>query len=236
MLKIAICDPNTDYRRATADIWSRSLFDAEETSFTFYKNGEQLLEVIRNQTFQADILIIDPLLPDISGLKLIQYIREHFEELTLILQTEADELAKFGYRFHVFDFITKHTSIREIERVINRYISEVLTNTDAYIRVSIHGNIRRIRLASILFFESDARKVRAVLADETIEFYQRLDVLESELKDSGFLRCHQSYLANRTKIKAFMQSGLLMEGEKILPVSRRYLSSVRKAIESSVSL
>ena len=231
MLKISVCDADLEYAKASAEIWSRVFFDTEDIVFRFYRTGTELIDEMMAHSFHQDILILDPLLPDVNGIKLMQFIRQTDKDITLILQTEAEDLARVGYRFHVFDFIVKHTSIREIECVANRYLAEKAYTQEDTLQISVQGSPQWLRLDGIIFFESETRKIRAFGPDEDISFYMKMDDLERELKDKGFLRCHQSYLVNSRWIKGFSAGMLILVNKNIIPVSRRYQSDIRDFAE-----
>lgn len=144
--------------------------------------------------------------------------------------TEAIEMAQYGYRFHVFDFIPKPLSVRIMESVINRFIKEKLQETTGFLAVSIQGCQQRIRLGRVLFFESRARKIAAVMLEDTMEFYQKMDELWGQIKEQGFLRCHQSYIVNRSYITGMVSGELQIVNKKLLPVSRRYAQQVREVV------
>lgn len=234
MLTIAICDANTEYRKVTADIWSRALFDTEEVSFLFYGGGKGLIDDYEKGTFQADILIMDLLLPDVSGLRLLQYVRNKDAAITIILQTEAEELAVVGYRYRVFDFIVKHKSLKEIGRVINRYEAEKIRTDENILTVQIQGSAQRLRLDRITFFESEAHRIRAFGPDEDIVFYMKMDDLEEMVAERGFVRCHQSYLVNGQWIRGMTSGILTLINRNEIPVSRRYQKAVRNFIDQTI--
>jgi len=183
------------------------------------------------QRFSYHILILEPLIPDINGIHLMQFVRQQNKEVTLILQTEEEDIARIGYRYQVFDFILKHTSIREIERVASRYLTEKTQTQEGILQVSIQGSPQRLRLDGIVFFESDARKIHAFGPDEDTAFYMKMDELESQLKDKGFLRCHQSYLVNSRWIKSCTGGMLTLINKNMIPVSRRYQADIRSYLE-----
>lgn len=231
MLRIALCDPNIEYQKATVDIWSRALFDFDDTSFVSYTEGAELIRDVQEGRFFADLLIMDLLLPDVSGLQLMKYIREH-SDVPIILQSEAENLAKYGYRYHVFDFITKHSSLQEVEKVINRYLEEERAEDEDILQVSVQGGIQMLHLSWISYFVSEGRKIRAFGISDPVEFYMKLDELEALLESKKFLRCHQSYMVNVRRIQGFHTGELLLDNQLSVPVSRRYQKDVREYLSS----
>ena len=231
MLKIAVCDADLAYAEASAEIWSRVFFDTEDVSFRFFTTGGELADAVGAGVFPFDVLILDPLLPDVNGIHLLQFVRQNLPGITILLQTEEGDLARIGYRWGVYDFILKHTSIREIERAAVRYLTEKVQTQADILQVSVQGSPQRLRLPGIIFFESEARKIHAFGSDEAVSFYMKMDELELRLRDRGFLRCHQSYLVNTRWIRGCTAGMLVLINKNTIPVSRRYLPAIRAFLE-----
>lgn len=67
MIRVGICDEEEKYRKQTADILFRVLFDVEDIHFTFYESGEHLIENILEGKFHQDLLIMDPVFRNPGG-------------------------------------------------------------------------------------------------------------------------------------------------------------------------
>lgn len=231
MLRVAICDADVLYREQIGRILFHILFDVEDVRFTYYESGVQLIQDVMEEKFQQDILITELVLPGISGLKALEFIRKLGISTDVIILTGAVELAPFGYRLKVFDFIEKPLSVQHLEQVMNRYIRERLQQTEDFLNISIQGCQQRLRLGKIQFFESQVRKILAVMGSETVEFYYKMDELDSELRGKGFFRCHQSYIVNQSYILGWSGGELQLFNRKKIPVSRKYTKEVRRIVQ-----
>ena len=231
VLRVAICDSDIRYQKQTANILFHTLFDVEDVRFTFYESGARLTRDIMEEKFHQDLLVLDLVLPGSNGLRILELIRNKGLAVDVIVQTEAIELALYGYRFHVFDFIAKPVSVQEAEQVLNRYIREKLHPAEEFLQFSIQGCKQRLRLKNVQFFESRVRKIAAVMENETVEFYRKMDELWKDVGDKGFLRCHQSYIVNKNYVMGLSAGELILFNKKKVPVSRRYAGAVREALE-----
>lgn len=231
MLRIAICDRNVQYKKQTEELWLHVCFGTEDISFTFYESGLSLTKALLDGQFEQDLLIIDPDLPDISGLRILELMKQQQTNTDIILQTEAAELALYGYRYRVFDFLRKPVSLQEAERVAERYLTERGRDAEGFLTVVIQGSRQRLRLGRIQFFESNVRKIVAVMETERVEFYQKMNELEKQLPPHTFIRCHQSYLVNRSYVWGMSAKKLLLLNQKRIPVSRRYMKDVQKMVQ-----
>lgn len=121
---------------------------------------------------------------------------------------------------------------KDVDRVskeLIRMIAAAETSPDDVIVVKTREGRNRIPYASIMYVESREKKV--CLCTETKEycFYGTIDQMEEELPD-GFIRCHRSYIVNRSFIEGFqLTKGILNLGNGILvPVSRKYKSVLKE--------
>lgn len=234
MLKVAICDTDIQYRKQTADIWFHVCFELGDIDFTFYESGISLLKALVENRFEQDLLIIDPVLPDISGFRILDFMRQQQIETDVILQTKEVELALYGYRYHAFDFIRKPASVRESEQVAGRYLSEKNKDSEGFLSITIQGSQQKLRLGQIQFFESNVRKILAVMEKERIEFYQKMNELEKLLPSCDFMRCHQSYIVNRKYVLSLSSEELVLINQRRIPVSRRYMKNVQNMMKEEV--
>lgn len=230
VLNITICDQSLKNCRDTADILTKILFDVTEVRFTFYENGMKIIDDILEQKFMTDLLFIDVILPGVDGMKVVKFIQRQRIDTDVIFLTEAAEMATEGYRHHAFDFLIKPVSTKRLEETMHRYVEEKLFSPEVFLSVNIRGCNQKIQLQKVLFFESQERKVSAIMADDEIVFYQKLNTLQEQLQGTSFIRCHQSYIVNTDYISMVTASSIILMNKKKIPISKRYSKSVREYI------
>lgn len=233
MFKVAICDNNCFYQKKIADLTLKALFDTVETSFTFFENGMLLIDAILNNRFMADLLLIDIELPQIDGIKTVQFIRQLGVDIDIIFVSEAVEYGLAGYQYGAFDFVEKPISVIGFEKVLHRYAKEKIQRNPSYLEVAIRGCFCKINLKKVLYFESSGRKISAIEQDEVTTFYQKMDDLEEQMRMHKFLRIHQSYLINKNYVSFINTSEVVLINGVHLPVSRRYAADARDAFRIS---
>lgn len=93
------------------------------------------------------------------------------------------------------------------------------------------GNYR-IAIKDIIYIESDLRTVNIFTANETYYCYERLDIIEKQLTNFDFIRCHQSYLVQADHIICYDNHTLQLKGTNFpVPVSRRCQKNIRLLIQ-----
>ena len=128
-------------------------------------------------------------------------------------------------------------SVREVfSESIRDYASKFSVKDDEqYFVVETKGERELIPYDRILYYETREKKVFLNTGDMDYPFYDTLDQLEERLS-GRFLRCHRSYLVNRSKIsKVYLsQNILVLSGGEEIPLSRSYKPAVKSFMSERV--
>ena len=92
-----------------------------------------------------------------------------------------------------------------------------------------------IPLDSIYFIESSSRKLIVHTAEHDYSYYQRLDIVESQLPSEQFIRIHKSYLVSVNYIDFFTNYKVTMVTGKELPISASYRHSVKATLSRTAN-
>ena len=95
-----------------------------------------------------------------------------------------------------------------------------------YFAVVTKQGTTRIRMADILYFEKELRRIHVHTADEVYSFYGSFGSL-SERLDERFCRCHCSFVVNLEKVKGMKRYALNLETGEQLAVSQRFYPHTR---------
>lgn len=227
MLTIGICE---DKRKESAEIQqlvSRIMFSKAEVRICVYADGEAVLQEVRNGSFACNLLLLDIHMPQPDGMQVAHELRERKIDVDIIFVTCSQEHIFEGYTCKAFAYILKPCTQERLEEELTRYLKE-LEITSECLNVKIQGSYYKIPLSQIYYFESDKRKVIIHMRNhEELEFYEKLDTLDTLLQSKGFIRCHQSYLVQKRYVDEFGRSGILIQNMRI-PVSRRYYDEVKQ--------
>ena len=130
--------------------------------------------------------------------------------------------------------LLKPLDSESVKEVLNESISSYITkfsekDDDNFFVVETRGERELIPYDRILFYETREKKVFLNTGDMEYPFYGTLDQLEEKLADR-FLRCHRSYLVNKSKInKIYLsQNHLLLNSGEEIPLSRSYKPGVKQ--------
>jgi len=122
MKKILICDDEPSILHMLQLFLKKEGYDVYTVS-----EGNKVLEAI--DRFQPDLLLLDIMLPDISGLDVLKSIGQKYKLPTIMLTAKNDVIDKIlGLEFGADDYVTKPFDIRELAariRALMRRVEEV---------------------------------------------------------------------------------------------------------------
>ena len=103
----------------------------------------------------------------------------------------------------------------------------MMTNyTDDYLFVKKRGVTLRIPIHEIRYIESGAHKLYVHVNDDTYDYNDKMENVAELLKERGFIRCHQSYLVNKSYVSGIRYDKLKI-GDKEVRISRKYKDNVK---------
>lgn len=204
-MRVAIVESNPEQRD---DLARRVLqIDPDATIEVFSSRAEFSIEE------EFSIYLLD--IHGVEGMSIAREIRRRKSRSVIIFITGFREFMEEAFDVQAFHYLLKPIESEKFARVFRRAMTEA-SEDSRFILVRAGGILRKIFLDSILFIESDDKKVRIRLEDSTLETYSTLTTLESEL-GARFFRCHRCYLVNLDKIVSYSSNEIeLIDGARIL--------------------
>lgn len=120
-----------------------------------------------------------------------------------------------------------------LRRVLDDYASLHESESDGrYMVVTSGGTVSRVAYRDILYLEAQNKLLNICLRHQVLTVRGSLNELEQTLPED-FLRCHRSYIVNRSYIERFHASEMMLElsTQERLPVSRSCKSALREFLK-----
>ena len=225
MLRIGICDIDQTVVRNLLDMLKEVLYQYADWEVQVFENTDELVRSIDEEKFDCNLLFMDIFQKENSEMQVVQYVEQRHVDTDIIFITASKEHVFECYKDHTFAYLLKPLKSIDINQEVQRYLKEMQINPKC-LNISNRGNVTRIPLDTILFIESNYRKIIVHTMTDEYEYYEKLDMLEEVLKNDGFIRCHQSYLVSANCITAY-NNDTLKVGEYAVPISRKYKKTVR---------
>ncbi len=182
---------------------------------------------------RPDLIFLDIEMPKVSGLQMLNRINI---ESMVILTTAFPQYALDGYELDIIDYLLKPFALSRFLKAVQKAkdFHELKTKpggteSPTYIFIKSEKRIEKVELNEILYAEVLGNYMTIHTDRKTIIAYLTMKSLQSQLSPNDFIKIHQSFLVNRSKIEA-IEGNDLKVGTKSLPISRNYRDSVTNLI------
>ena len=226
-MNIIICDDRIDDRKTLSDLLKDY---AGKKNYTFditeYDSGEQLCEA-QSVLEECQLLFLDINLQGRDGLKTARAIKEKYPKLPVVLVTAYMNYVLDGYKVKASRFLLKDNLADTIEECMDDLISEIKKNSRILEFRFVEGTIK-LHADDIIYIETERHKNVFYTEKSTFRIYKKLDELENELKDMGFVRAHLSFLVNMRYITKISGYVMTLTTGKTLSVPKARYAQVKK--------
>jgi DNA-binding LytR/AlgR family response regulator len=196
-----------------------------------FENAMKAEAFLKNNA--VDVIFLDIEMPKISGLQFLQKMRI---ESMVILTTAFPQYALEGYELDIIDYLLKPFAFNRFLKAVQKakdfyQMKHMATGTalPSYIFIKSDKRIEKVELSDVLYAESMGNYVSIYTENKKIMAYLTMKSLESQLPPNDFIKIHQSYLVNASRIDAIEGNEIKM-GSRSLPMSRNYREMVMKIV------
>ena len=167
---------------------------------------------------------------EINGLQAGIRIREELNNnYVAIVYISWEDHAINSYEADPLYYLLKPLTREKIEKMVKTYLKRKGFSTGQFSYKKIRETVK-IWIKDIVYLEAKGRKITVNRADGTHDdFYGTLkEVYEAQLKTSGFIFIHASYMVNYDYVTTIKYDHLLLKGGLSLPVSQNRRSDARQ--------
>ena len=232
MYIIAVCDDEEYFR-----LQEKKLITAymKKSGYDFridvFSSGKKLLEQ-EAEGIRYDVVFLDINMEELDGMETAKAIRQASPDVSIVFVTAYITWAPEGYKVGAVRYLLKEQ--RGLEGTLYECLDAVtdgMRRRQAKYEVDFPQGKRHILLDSVLYVESRLHRVLFyVMEDRIREYYKygRLDVVEQELRQYGFIRVHQSFLVNLKYVKNVQRYTVSLKDGLSVNISKRYYKDVEK--------
>lgn len=197
-----------------------------------------------------DILFLDINMPRLNGFQLLDSLQGRQPEV--IFTTAHDEHAVQAFRVGAADYLMKPVRANDLTQAIDRVKQRLdkkssLSDTNEVVPAgmtvamqhgriplkSVHG-IEMINAEEVLYCESQSNYTLLYTDQEKHLITRTLKEMEDQLKPYGFIRVHNSYLVNFSRIQKYVKGDggyIVMSNGASLNVSKSRRKALLQAME-----
>lgn len=226
-LKIVICDENESDRGCIREVIEevlkrRNVRFAVQT----FDSGEQLLKK-KVDLSHYDVIFLDANMRKLNGIETAYQIRKKGWDIKIILLAEMIDYAVDGYRIGALRYVMKDNMKKELPECLDFILKDCIDD-GREMAFPLIGGERNVMLSEILYIESRLHKLYFKFAEGDSHMYGKLAELERQLAECGFVRVHQSFLANMEYVDKICNYQMHLTDGSVLPVTKRRYSEVRE--------
>lgn len=237
-MKLVICD---DKREMAVNLQEKAGTILQgmnvEADIQVYSSGKTLIEDIRDAKVHADILLLDIDMPEMNGMEVAEKLRAENSDIILIFVSSFEDMVYETFKFQAFRFIRKWRieeelwlALKDANREYRRQIEEQIRK-ERYVILETETGEHRVRVDDIWYFETEGRRLRVHLENETILTKRRsLEDLLHVICDENFVKIHSGCVVNLKYIQGYGEDIITMDNGEELRPSRIGIRTVRKEL------
>ncbi|MFA6830125.1 MAG: LytTR family DNA-binding domain-containing protein [Bacilli bacterium] len=231
VLKIGLCDDNVSVIQVIkAAIENAFASHGIETDIAVFTNSGDLEDSLEHEEY--NLLFLDIKMPYLNGIDLASKVSgDKKKKCDIIFVSSREEMVFDTFKVHPFAFVRKSNFLNDITEVIDRY-SQTLDEKplNKIVSFKAHGVRINISINQISYIEGTGvyQTIHFAEKKDALEISSRMEILEDELSQYGFIRIHKGFLVNFFYISSIdNDSMILMKDGKVLPISRRKLQETK---------
>ena len=236
MIELIICDDDAmsvnqtrQFQTDRMHLWN------EKIEIMTYTDSDTLMKRIRSENEQTDILLLDIDMPDISGLKVAEMIRDEGKDIIVIFLTAHDEFVYMSFQYAPFRYIRKEYMKEELPSAMKAALAKLSAQRSFSICLRTQEGELSVKIADITHFQMENRRVCVYMVQGgTYIIWKKLKELKAEIdvRDGSFIYVHSGCVVNLRHVRTLRSGMVVLDGAKEIeiPVSRRRKREVSAVI------
>ena len=224
-MKIAICDDNLEEIENLENllIEYKNLHSCDMMLYSF-NNPAKLLEQLSNDEF--DLILLDILMPEFTGLELVNKFNELNIATPVIFITSSDQFALSAYNLDVKYYLLKPVDKTRLYKILDE-----LKNSLKEDKLIIRGGKKSINIinsSDIVFVEAWNKFITYNMVDGSkIEVRGTLGDAREKLESIDcFYQAHRSVIVNFNFVEGIVDNDLVLKGGFKIHISRDKINLV----------
>lgn len=227
MIKIAICDDEPKFVGTIQTYLETIAADYHyEMDIQTYFSGETLIKDYQTGE-KFDLIYLDIEMQKMDGIETAKWIRNNDYYVLIVYISSHEEYLRQLFEAEPFRFIQKPVNFDSFLSVFSQAQKRISQQQNNFYCFKFGKNIIKVLCRDILYFESAGRKVIVHTLHKEYAYYDKLNNIEEQLKDSRFIRIHKAYLVNIDNIEAFQYERVALTDGTILNISEKNRPYIR---------
>ena len=191
-------------------------------SIARFQNAEELLQVMKSEKYEPDLLLMDICMPGKSGIEAVCELRGMEKKSSIIFLTVSREYALDAFRVDAVQYLLKPVTEEELFPVLDKVFGNLEKMRKKYLLLDANGRVYRIALCDIVYCEAQRKSQCIYLADGTSLMLRmtmtKIYELLSEYQE--FVKVGIAYIVNLEHIDSMNTQELKMDSGEIIYLPR----------------
>ena len=191
-----------------------------------YDSGEALLKNM-DKLQDSSILFLDINMEGANGLDAAAQIKSLYPKICIVLVTAYIGYALEGYKVEASRFLVKDDLEVSLTECMDTLVRKLEQDAQVMEFSFVEGDIR-LKISDILYIETARHKNIFYTKNGSFQIYKKLDEIEEELREYGFVRIHMSFLVNMRYIRKISSYVMTLTTGKEISVPKARYAEVTK--------
>ena len=177
-----------------------------------------------------DLLLLDMLMPGVSGMEAAREIRERNSRIEILFLTSSPEYAVESYSVRAHFYLLKPATEEKLFPLLDR-LAEGIRKPKEGLHIKTQTCVFSLPYSKIEYLEVNAKTLYFYLTDGSKREVpgSLADFEQALLKRHGFIKVHRSYIVNLQWMQELHQGEFMTLKGRRVPVSRAAFPQVRTA-------
>lgn len=225
MIRIAIVDDNRHILDKICRLVDEMFI--EKNSIDSYEKGTDFFN--DPNRFSYDIIFLDIDMPDIDGFEIANNLKFIKPSIVIIFVSSMEHFVFESLRYNPFRFVRKSNLIIDMQTAISEYETKRKEERKTYF-LKTNEMESYIPLNDIVYFESRGHDLYLNTSNHKFKLKreQSLKNLHEQLKSSGFIRVHKSFLVNYKYIYTFKRSSVILKDGTVIDMNPHNATEIKE--------
>lgn len=229
MYRLACCDDDSDFLIQMEDT-CRKIFQEFHIEYHIdcFQSFDQLYTICSQSPDKYDMMILDVVISNKNyenGIVLGKHLRKLGITASILYVSSSSDYILDGYEVQPLRYLMKPVDPSLLKELLSadyraRYIPQRLI-------VKKGGSVTAVSYKDILFIESVQRRTQVHTEENVIVSSLRLEEFLTQLPPVNFIRCHQSFILNLSKVTLIRRYEAQLKNNQTVPISKAYYKKVQ---------
>lgn len=209
---------------------TKEVLDAQHIEYEIqcFQNSSDLERELLKAKDRYHLILMDICLGEDNGVQFAKKMRQNGIDTPLIYISGYDTFAMEAIETDVVRYLVKPLDKRKLEEALLTAYRRGYKKDYIILELGAEIGIHKLYYDDILYLEAYSRGTNIITKSDTYHVNQKFSKMAEEISGSVFCRCHHSFIVNKNKVSVLRRYEIVLENEKVIPVSRRRYEQCKK--------